>query len=859
MVPVVRVRSSLSNLPLRGLIVLGVAALLALAAPAPSALAQSAPKVTASGKAGSKQQPQKRLTVEAREIVYDNDHNTVAARGDVILYYDGRKLEADRVTYDRNTRRVFAQGNAHLTELDGTVAYGDRFELTDDFRDGFVDSLRVLTKTEERFSSPRAERSDGETAVFELGTYTACKPCAEHPERPPLWQVRAARIIHKNSEQTIYYEDANLEFYGLPVLYIPYFSSPDPSVNRRTGFLAPSFLHNTSLGVGAKIPFFWAIAPNYDVTFAPTIYSRQGLLLQGEWRQRLENGQYSVKIAGIHQLDRKAFLPAPAGPGDRTFRGSIESVGRFYLNKEWSFGWDVALQTDRYFFQNYKIKSDSNAVRYLSFKDSTSTAYLNGQTDRAWFDLRGYYFQGLTVNDWQKQSPVVFPVLDYNRRFDTPKIGGELSLTANFVNLHRDAAAYSEINPANPGALTRLLGYYDGCATYNRNGCILRGIAGDYRRFSTEVSWRKEIIDPIGQVWTPFASARFDAAAEDVNLNGFYFGNTVNDYANARQSNFIDASNHVVGRALPSLGLNYRFPFVATTSWGSHVIEPIAQIITAPNETKIGKLPNEDAQSLVFDDTNLFALNRFSGYDRIEGGTRASAALQYTTRFNSGGYVNALFGQSYHIAGRNSFEQQVGSQDLANTGSNSGLDKSYSDYVGRFTVAPDNTSSLSAHARFDSENWQAKRIDVIASKSFAFGDEAFLKSLTTSINYTRILPQPLIGYDQRREGVALSGNFGFSNNWYVNGTVLFDLDRHLYNEAVGLPDRSLFNVAATALGFGYKDECTTFAFNYISSYANLTQGQRSRSNTFMFRLELKNLGDVRRGGNSSVLNQSGLF
>ncbi len=159
----------------------------------------------------------------------------------------GQDAQADRVVYDRNANRVLAEGNARITDTDGTVTTADRFELTYDFKDGFVDLLRVQRTAPfqgrpvtTRFSAPRAERTSGETTVFEKGTYTACEPCADRPERPPLWQVRAARIIHNNAERMIYYEDARLEFAGVPIAWIPLFSSPDPTVKRKSGVLAPA-------------------------------------------------------------------------------------------------------------------------------------------------------------------------------------------------------------------------------------------------------------------------------------------------------------------------------------------------------------------------------------------------------------------------------------------------------------------------------------------------------------------------------------------------------------------------------------------------------------------------------------------
>ncbi len=121
---------------------------------------------------------------------------------------------------------------------------------------------------------------------------------------------------------------------------------------------------------------------------------------------------------------------------------------------------------------------------------------------------------------------------------------------------------------------------------------------------------------------------------------------------------------------MPTVGLEYRYPFINVQPWGSTTIEPIAQIIIRPNETYAGKLPNEDAQSMVFDASNLFSVDKFSGYDRVEGGGRANVGIQATTQFDRGGDVKVLFGQSYQLFGMNSFAVA----DAVNTGIDSGLE-----------------------------------------------------------------------------------------------------------------------------------------------------------------------------------------
>ncbi|KAF0226240.1 MAG: LPS-assembly, partial [Beijerinckiaceae bacterium] len=520
-----------------------------------------------------------RMLVDAREVVYDRDKDRVSAVGDVQIYYQGRVLEADRVTYDRKNKRVYAEGNAKLTEADGTKSFGDRFDLTDDFKDGFIDSLRVETTTKSRISAARAERTGGERTVFNNGTFTACEPCKEAPEKPPLWQIKAARIIHNNSEQRIYYENASVEFFGVPVAWFPYFAAPDPSVQRLSGVLSPHLVSKTRLGYGASVPLYWAIAQNYDVTFTPTYLSRQGFHADVFWRHRTENGSYNLRANGIFQQDRSAFNAAPwLGAGNRTFRGSISSRGRFYLNEKWTFGWDGAIATDKFYYADYKVKPSSLANNY--FTESVSKIYLQGRGERSWFDLSAYHFLGVSTADWQPQIGTAAPVLDFDRRFTPDGIGGELKLTVNAAAIQRDAAFYQ---PLTGGITPSLLynaneGQYYACATaaggaYRPGQCLLRGFAGQYLRTSVDLSWRRQFIDPVGQVWTPFVGLKGDLAALQVKQSGYNDPTNVfptGRYGNDNQGNFFggNADNYLF-RGMPSVGVEYRYPFFALSSFGT--------------------------------------------------------------------------------------------------------------------------------------------------------------------------------------------------------------------------------------------------------------------------------------------------
>ncbi|MFN3892078.1 MAG: LPS-assembly protein LptD [Beijerinckiaceae bacterium] len=839
--------------------VLLAALLLAGSAIATPALSQTlTDRISRSARAESGQQD--RMLVDADQMQYDRNANTITAVGSVQIYYQGRILQADKVVYNQDTKRVFAEGNAKLTERDGSVAYSDRFELSDDFREGFVDSLRTVSADDTRFNAERAERIGGETTVFVNGEYTACPECKTDPSRPPLWRVKAKKIIHNNSEQTVYYEDATFELFGMPIAWLPYFSTPDPSVKRKSGVLAPRYVASNNLGAGVAVPLFFALAPNYDLTVTPTFLSRQGVLGIAEWRHRLMNGSYSIRASGIFQQDPGAFQPAPYGPGSRDFRGSIETKGQFNINTQWKLGWDVTVMSDRWFTRDYKLPNAILAQNF--FREAISTVFLTGQGERGYFDLRGYYFRGLSASDLQEQLPVVGPLIDYNKTFDIPAdrtwgIGGQAEIDFNFTNVTRDLAAFESIGARQ---LDKAYNLYDVCAPglnglYYPSNCLIRGMAGNYARASAQASWKRNYIDPIGQVWTPFAFANFNGSWLKLDTTGsMTFSSNclgcLSTINNASQLNFFGQDDSVFrGQLLPGAGVEYRFPFIARTNDVSHVVEPIAQIVTRPAAIRSRTLVNEDAQSLVFDDTNLFAWSKYSGYDRIEGGTRANYGAQYTATFDRGGYASMMVGQSYQLVGPNSYANP----DVANTGLQSGLNTEASDYIARAAFAPNSTYSFVAKARFDVNTFDMRRFDLAAHANWG--------KIEATLLYANYDAQPLIGYYKPREGFGASTKLKFTENWFVNGSIIVDMSRQTYTpiNSTAAKQAPLFSVAGLGLGAGYTDECTTLAVTYTSILQENTLGYQERNQTVALQLQLRTLGDARvRSGLDSSRLQDGL-
>jgi LPS-assembly protein len=715
------------------------------------------------------------MLVQAVEVDYDYNNSRVSAVGNVQLFYNGTSVEADKVIYDQKTKRLHAEGNIRMTDADGKITYANVMDLSDDYRDGFVDSLRVDTADATRMAATRSDRSNGNYTVFENGVYTACAPCRDDPKKPPLWQVKGARIIHDQKEKMLYFETAQLEFFGVPLAYMPYFSTPDPTVKRKSGFLMPGFTENTNYGFGVDIPYYWAIAPDMDATFTPRITTRQGVLMTAEFRQRLINGSYQIRAYGIDQLDPGAFA---GQPGDRQFRGGLETKGQFALNDKWVWGWDGVILSDYYFMSDYRLSAYRDPMNaFLSLPtEAISQLYLTGVGNRSYFDLRSIYYLSFSGN--QQQVPVIYPVLDYSNVFNYPIFGGEVSYKTNFVNLTRNDAVFDPITTmANTNGLCTMASA-DPLARMPTQ-CLLRGMPGTYTRLSVEAQWRRSFTDSIGEIWTPFAIMRADAINADIsNQPGV--------------SNFLPVGDTQAMRLMPTVGLEYRYPFINVQPWGSTTIEPIAQVIIRPNETYAGRLPNEDAQSMVFDTSNLFSVDKFSGYDRVEGGGRANVGVQATTQFDRGGAVKVLFGQSYQLFGLNSYAVQ----DVINTGVDSGLAKPRSDYVSSVSYSPNSTYTFSVRSRFDEQTWNVQRFEAEARANF--------NRWSVSMMYGNYAPQPELGYLTRREGLLASGSVKVAANWVATGALRWDLEANKLNQYV--------------VGAGYVDDCFVLAANYVTSY-----------------------------------------
>ncbi len=684
----------------------------------------------------AKIKPGAKLLFEARNMTYYKLRDTVVATGNVHLYYGPYALRADRIDWIRRTDKVIAKGNVVFRDSTGNLVSAPYAVLVDKFREGFLRSVSVVFTNNAKLAGVSAERYDGNITILNKAVYSPCKTCAEHPEKAPLWQIKAVRVTHDEAKKTIYYKDARFEFFGAPIAYLPFFSHPDPSVKRRSGFITPNASYARHYGAGVTVPYFFNLAPNYDVTFSPTLTSRQGPLGQVEWRHRTRTGSYFIRPTGIYEFNWYG-----ADTGRKRLRGSIESAGAFKLNKTWSWGWNAWAVSDDTFLNNYGLNSASDLV---------SDIFLTGLAGKNYFNAQAYYFRGLLSTDRKSTTPIVHPVIDYNLVFNESLMGGEMGLDTNVMSLSRSQGA-------------------------------------DTNRFSTDLHWKRTFTSAMGTRITPFWNLRGD----------IYNTRNVAGSPNAHD-NFV--------RVMPTLGLEYKWPFISLMEWGAQTITPIAQVIASPGEVKAGRISNEDSQMVEFDDLSLFSHNKFDGLDRVEGGVRANLGFNYRVEHVSGGYAAFTFGESFHLAGRNSF------------GADTGLQSDRSDFVGGLQFQPFEGFALGSRLRLDKNTFAIRRHELDMEGRYG---RLWGKAL-----YTKLKAQPALGLPLDREEIDANFSFNVTDNWKVLARARYDIQNR--------------DIIEESFGINYDDEC----FNATLSVENKFTRDRDIKRDFKVSLSfvLKTLG-----------------
>ncbi|HEU0117029.1 MAG TPA: LPS assembly protein LptD [Alphaproteobacteria bacterium] len=563
--------------------------------------------------APAKQQPataddrKNETLISAQHMNSDQNTGIVTATGKVEIARSGYLLHADKVTFNQKTNVMHAEGHVAILAPTGEVEFAEKEEITGDMKQAFAENISILFPDNSRFAAKNAQRYDGRYTLATQGTYTACNVCKQNPDNPPLWELRGKTIVHDNEEHEIYYHDATIDFAGVPVLYTPYFSAPDPTVDRRQGFLAPTPGVTPDIGPYIRVPYYFDISPESDAIFAPTFSTKDHVQLGGEYRRRFENG--NLQIDGSFT---RADLTSDTGTDEgQQWRGHMFGTFLYNIDNVWRAGTDVNFTSDKSYLERYHISSDD---------ELTSRAYVEGFKGRNYMTTQMYYFEDLRPGTNPVQ-PLVLPEVQVNMLGEPGKtFGGRWSFDGNMLVTSRDNA--------------------------NQN---LTQQGPDTRRISVNGGWERQFTSDTGLVITPSALWRG---------NAYWADNVINP--NGSGSNF---NNVVLARQFEQANVVARYPMGRNGDGYQQLVEPIVAITAAPRWKPTSNQPLEDSLDVEFDETNLFSPNRFTGDDLIEGGSRATYGIRHAITTNDGMRVDMFGGQSYDFTRNDAFPEQSGLQD----------------------------------------------------------------------------------------------------------------------------------------------------------------------------------------------------
>lgn len=548
------------------------------------------------------------VLITADTLNYDQSLGLVTAEGKVELVQGGRTLLADTVSYSEKDDKVIASGNVSLLENNGTVLFADYMELFAGMKNGFIRDAAMLLSDNSRGAAASAERRDGNRTILRKAVYTTCSLCEQDRSRAPLWQLKGARVEHNEAAQEIVYRDAVFEMFGVPILYTPYFSHPDPTVNRRSGILPPSYTNNNFFGHRTRLPYYYVIDDQSDLTLTPQYSTNQGAHLTGEYRRRTATGE----------MEFDGSITEEDVSGD--VRGHFRSNMAFRANDDVTLGANILRASDDTYLNRYSVQNRpySNTL--------TSRVYAEAINNRHFASVNAFSFQNLRSDVRNGKVPIAAPIMDYSAVLEPGDYGGRWAFDANMASLYRSSGT-------------------------------------DTRRLSSTISWAQPYYAPSGEVFTATAMLRADG----------YWADSV-DQSLATTTN--SDGTEVTGRVIPAVALDWRYPLVRDSKYMRQLVEPIVMAVVTPYGGNPHTIPNEDSLSFEFDETNLFSINRFPGYDRWDGGPKLNYGVRSAVYGNNGGYAELLAGQSIRARSDDTFT------------AGSGLSEQMSDYVARLTFSP---------------------------------------------------------------------------------------------------------------------------------------------------------------------------
>ena len=724
-----------------------------------AAVAQDAPVPADTAASDTTPAVEPEIAFSADLVTYDSKAETVSATGRVRMSRDGNYLAADKVEWNRTSGEVVADGSVVMVSPEGNRLVGDHVVLTDSLRDGTVDNLLVVLDSGGRIAAQRATRV-GKRTTFQDAVYSACPVTgANGCPKEPSWSISAAEVIQDPANARIRFRGARLHLFGLTMPLLPIFSVSDGSDRGgATGALVPDISISGSNGFEVSLPYYFRFASNRDLTITPHVYTKNLPGVEARFRNLNRLGAFQVGAFLTYGRIEQTSSAVSTGPVNHGIRAYLEANGKAQFSPAWRLTGSFRVATDKTVTRRYDLTRDDRLRNFLDLERITPNSYLT---------IAGWAFQGLRVDDIQKRIPIALPAIDARFKLPRPLLGGTVELQANSL-------------------------------------AILRLEGQDTQRAFAGARWDLRRITRMGQELDLTAYGRGDvyhtndSAATSVaiyrGLDGWHF------------------------RGIGALAADLQWPLIGPALGGLQRFTPRLQLVLTP-PTKNLAIPNEDARSVDLEDSNLFALNRFPGYDRWEDGSRVTYGAEWALD-RPNWAIQAVIGQSYRL---------TRSPSIFPDGT--GLTDRFSDIVGKTRIRFGRLVDITHRYRVDKDNFAIRRneVDLTVGTEQTFAQIGYLRlnrDIASSVEDLR-----------DKEELRFAGRWKFTRYWSVFGATVIDLTS---DKEDPLSAADGYQPVRQRLGISYDDDCLELGLSWKHDYERI--GTFRKGSTFSLHVALKGLG-----------------
>ncbi|MGN6363751.1 LPS-assembly protein LptD [Asticcacaulis taihuensis] len=780
--------------------------------------------------------------LEADQVINSDDDVTTAV-GSVELRQNGRTIRADKVISNSVTGVTTAEGHTQTLNEDGSVQFSDKITYDDNMQSGYSENFASIGRDNSKVFARRLEQVSPDINRLTNVIYTPCALCVKNGEtQDPTWSIEASQITQRKDKKMVFYNNAVVKLKGVPVLYAPYLWTPDPELERASGFLPPKISADEKRGFSYEQPYLWSISPYQYLIVSPQFNASVNPLLNLDYMRRFYSGTLHVRGG----FTNEAFFDNDGNRhGVSATREYLLADGAFKINDDWRWNFTAQHVKDESgdpkgdyanFFERYGIDGAFDQVGDLSVDSRQLINQFNvtRQVSNAYFAVTLANFQSLQVGGYLDSAsgtslqpyaitsdffPTIAPQIE---AYWSPKsriLGGQLTLSANAIGVyHKTLSTQAGLNAEDIGAPT---------------GLLVQTAGYDTNRFSAGLNWQGDMTTARGIKWGPFIDARHDYYKVS-NLDG-------------------QGLTHDVSRDLATAGLNISYPMYRKFKGFTAIIEPVAQLAVSPDAQVSPYIPTEDSQSFEFDETTLFSFNKSSGFDIYESGSRLNLGLRGELRFNSGLRVDGLLGRVLRNDIETQFMKTVAINGQSYTYDSSGLGSQNSDWIATGSFDTHTGFNGYTRLRFDGQTGHlnqgeygltAVRADTQATLRYivnnvltpsqiqnyysGYNGTAFDSTLQAARLAQLAANGRLKTFGDNYRDIQLYGQHFFTSHWGVSARIDRDMVSNTWRKST--------------VSVIYKDDCSWFELVYQQNDSALTAYNGKSSSSIFFRLNLTTLG-----------------